>query len=132
MHPKSMFHKLALGVATGALATLTMAGPAIAAPAGGETGSVTTQADSVRADGAQAQQLFRGRVIARTGLNVRANPNTSSRILRTLPFGRVINDIVCKVNSQVIDGNPRWYKLKSGGWVAARYVQNIGPAPRFC
>jgi hypothetical protein len=42
--------------------------------------------------------------------------------------------IQCKVNSQVVDGNPRWYKLAKGmwAWSAARYISNVGPAPRYC
>jgi hypothetical protein len=77
--------------------------------------------------------LYKGRVIARTGLRIRQQPNTHSRILGVLPYGSIVW-IQCKVNSQVIDGNPRWYKLAKNywAWSAARYIVNIGPAPRFC
>jgi hypothetical protein len=42
---------------------------------------------------------------------------------------------VCKVDSQSIDGNRRWYQLVGDGggqWVSARYVSNIGYAPPYC
>lgn len=44
--------------------------------------------------------------------------------------------ISCKLNSVPVDGNPRWYNLgddyNGNNWVPARYVRNIGPAPKAC
>ena len=70
---------------------------------------------------------------ARTGLLVRDAPTQAGRVIGTLPFGKIVS-IRCKVNSQVIDGNPRWYLLEDGrwAWASARFIENIGPAPRFC
>lgn len=107
--------KLALCAATGALAAATAAAPAVAAPAG------------------DWQPSYKGRVIARTGLLVRDAPTQAGKVVDSLPYGTVVS-IRCKVNSQVIDGNPRWYLLADGRWAwsSARYIENIGPAPRFC
>jgi SH3 domain-containing protein len=78
---------------------------------------------------------FKGQVTARTGLNVRTGPSTRHRVLDVLPFGTVVK-IKCKVNGQNVAGNPRWYKLNdkrfAKGFASARYIRNIGPAPRFC
>jgi uncharacterized protein YgiM (DUF1202 family) len=115
---QSTFGKIALTAATGVLASAAAVGQASAAGA------------AVPTDGP-----YWGKVIARTGLNVRSGPSTRYRIVDTLPNGAVIG-IRCKVNGQVIDGNPRWYKLNDGryvgGFSAARYIKNLGPAPKFC
>jgi uncharacterized protein YraI len=78
---------------------------------------------------------YKGKVIARTGLNVRTGPSTHYRVVDTLPSGAVVG-IKCKVNGQNVGGNPRWYKLNDGryvdGFSAARYIANIGPAPKYC
>lgn len=67
-------------------------------------------------------------------LNVRSGPNTANAKVSSATLGARLF-IVCKVDSQVVDGNPRWYQLTgdSGGqWVAARYVANVGAAPPYC
>lgn len=73
---------------------------------------------------------YQGRVI--TGyLNAREAPTT-----RANAHGGYMKDakltIVCKLESQSIDGNNLWYSLPTGTWVAARYVANIGAAPGYC
>ncbi|MCF6524250.1 SH3 domain-containing protein [Streptomyces sp. JJ36] len=117
MLPQSTFGKIALTTATGVLAAGTAAGPALANQAVPDDGP------------------YKGRVIAKTGLNVRTGPSTRFRVVDVLPFGTVVG-IRCKVRGEVIDGNPRWYKLNDGrfvdGFSAARYITNIGPAPRWC
>ncbi|MGD9960726.1 hypothetical protein [Nocardioides sp.] len=42
--------------------------------------------------------------------------------------------LVCKVRSVSIGGNDLWYLVHGSKrrWVSARYVDNVGPAPRFC
>ncbi len=42
--------------------------------------------------------------------------------------------LVCKVRSDSVGGNDRWYLVKGSArrWVSARYVDNVGAAPRFC
>lgn len=78
---------------------------------------------------------YKGKVVSPTGLNVRTGPTTRHRVLDVLPHGTVVK-IKCKVNGQNVDGNPRWYKLEdkrfAKGFASARYIRNIGPAPRLC
>lgn len=78
-------------------------------------------------------QEYEGRV-AVSSLNVRSGPHTANATVSTAPQGTSLA-LVCKVDSQVIDGNPRWYQLTGDGggqWVAARYVSNVGSAPPYC
>ncbi|HEY6738100.1 MAG TPA: SH3 domain-containing protein [Actinopolymorphaceae bacterium] len=71
----------------------------------------------------------KGRVIA--PLAVRTLYTTVAKRVGTLHKGKVVT-IYCKHNGVPVDGNPRWYKLGNNRWVSARYVTNIGPAPKWC
>ncbi|MDG9702300.1 SH3 domain-containing protein [Streptomyces sp. DH37] len=146
---KSKLSKLALVAAGGAVALATAAGPALAEPPApsAEMGKSAEQAPRAEAETRNPEMApesmddsrhhtYKGRVIARSGLNVRTHPNTHSRVLATLPYGKVIH-IECKVRGQNVAGNNLWYKLDRkhhhhDGWVSARYVVNIGPAPHYC
>jgi len=79
------------------------------------------------------QPVYKGRVIARTGLLVRNAPSTSARVVGSLRYHQVV-DISCKVTGQWVNGNHIWYRLPSGHWAyaSARYIANIGPAPMWC
>ncbi|MGH3491445.1 MAG: SH3 domain-containing protein [Actinopolymorphaceae bacterium] len=77
-------------------------------------------------------QEYEGRAAA--FVNVRSGPNTANAVVSSAPQGTFLA-LVCKVDSQVVDGNPRWYQLTGDGggqWVAARYVSNVGSAPPYC
>ena len=77
---------------------------------------------------------YYGRVASTGSLNVRSGPHTANAKVSSAPRGATLS-IVCKVDSQSIDGNRRWYQLVGDGggqWVAARYVSNIGSAPPYC
>ncbi|TJZ99161.1 SH3 domain-containing protein, partial [Actinacidiphila oryziradicis] len=76
---------------------------------------------------------YRGRVVARTGLRIRSAPNATSLSVGFLPYGALVR-IACKVNSQLIGGNPRWYKLDDHhyAWSSARYINNLDRSPRYC
>ncbi|MGP3635324.1 SH3 domain-containing protein, partial [Streptomyces sp. 24-1644] len=76
---------------------------------------------------------YRGRVTATTGLLLRDRPTRSSRIVGKVPYGAVVN-IFCKTTGDNVDGNNRWYLLTDGTWAwgSARYIANIGTAPRWC
>lgn len=77
---------------------------------------------------------YNGRVSSQTSLAVRSGPHTANAKVSSVPRGGQVF-IVCKVDSQRIDGNPRWYQLVGDGggqWVAARYVTNVGAAPPYC
>ncbi|MCZ7413485.1 MULTISPECIES: SH3 domain-containing protein [unclassified Streptomyces] len=102
-----------------AKATTTQTAPAAA-------GVVEETADHTAEAAAHARW---GKVIARTGLNIRKKPTTHSKIVGGLPYGAKVK-IICKVNGQTIKGNPRWYKLAHHkGWVTARYVKNLNYIP---
>ena len=40
--------------------------------------------------------------------------------------------VVCRLNSQPVAGNPRWYYTTTGRWLSARYVAIIGATPHSC
>ncbi|MFJ4561272.1 SH3 domain-containing protein [Streptomyces massasporeus] len=78
------------------------------------------------------QGLYRGVVTANT-LALRSAPNRGSQIIRYAHRGDEVN-IFCKTGGETVQGNPLWYLLTDGTWAwgAARYIDNIGPAPRWC
>ncbi|MFJ7342330.1 SH3 domain-containing protein [Streptomyces sp. NPDC101110] len=83
-------------------------------------------------NGGQDQGLYRGVVTADT-LALRSAPNRGSQIIRYAHRGDVVS-IFCKTGGETVQGNPLWYLLTDGTWAwgAARYIDNIGPAPRWC
>lgn len=74
-----------------------------------------------------------GKVIAKTSLAEHTGPSTALDLSgKGYASGTVIS-IDCKLNGTTVDGNPRWYKIKGEkSWVSARYVENIGEAPKSC
>ncbi|WP_114560196.1 SH3 domain-containing protein [Desertihabitans aurantiacus] len=67
-----------------------------------------------------------------TALTVRRGPHTGEQSLGVLRAGQRVS-LACRLPSQPVAGNDRWYKLAgSQGWVAARYVANEGAAPAWC
>ncbi|PKT67069.1 SH3 domain-containing protein [Streptomyces populi] len=88
-----------------------------------------------RGDGAAQgdQRLYQGRVTARGGLALRSAPTRGSQLIRVARQGEIVS-IFCKTPGETVDGNPLWYLLTDGTWAwgAARYIDNIGPAPRWC
>ena len=77
-------------------------------------------------------RLYKGRVTAST-LALRARPDRGGQIIRYAHRGEIVS-IFCKTGGQNIDGNPLWYLLTDGTWAwgAARYIDNVGAAPRWC
>ena len=73
---------------------------------------------------------YMGKVTAAV-LNVRFAPTSASAKVGSLSRGVTVK-IQCKVFGPRVDGNDLWYKLATGRWVSARYVSNVGVAPRFC
>ncbi|MEU7722713.1 SH3 domain-containing protein [Streptomyces tibetensis] len=82
--------------------------------------------------GRHDQRLYRGVVTAGT-LALRSAPNRGSQIIRFAHRGDKVK-IFCKTGGQTVQGNPLWYLLTDGTWAwgAARYIDNLGPAPRWC
>ncbi|MEU4351648.1 SH3 domain-containing protein [Streptomyces sp. NPDC023838] len=100
-------------MATGAVAALVAAGPATAEES--------------------ANNGYKGRVTARSGLLLRDKPTRSSRIVGTAPYNSIVH-IFCKTRGGSVDGNNRWYLLMDGTWAwgSALYIDNIGAVPRWC
>ncbi|WP_327287286.1 SH3 domain-containing protein [Streptomyces sp. NBC_01198] len=70
-----------------------------------------------------------GRVVSNLPLTIRSAATTNSTALGSYAPGTIVH-LTCKKNGQVVDGNPRWYKLSDRtGWLAARYVLNLGTVP---
>ncbi|MFE9763479.1 SH3 domain-containing protein [Streptomyces sp. NPDC005808] len=156
MSPKplrSTYTRLAITLAAGSLIALAGATPALADedwdPGSGESRD-WDNGDSGRDDGDRDDEgrewengrddgrdnnprRYKGRVNARGGLALRTAPNRGSRVLRVARYGEVVH-IFCKTSGQSVDGNRLWYQLTDGTWAwgAARYIDNIGPAPRWC
>lgn len=65
--------------------------------------------------GINIMEFKKGKVIAKSGLNVRKGPSTQSPILKAYKYGEIINIY------SILDG---WYKTDDG-WVFGRYVEFI-------
>ncbi|MEU2539014.1 SH3 domain-containing protein [Streptomyces iakyrus] len=83
-------------------------------------------------NGHHDQRLYEGVVTADT-LALRSAPNRGSRIIRFAHRGDAVK-IFCKTGGETVRSNPLWYLLTDGTWAwgAARYIDNVGPAPRWC
>lgn len=94
---------------------------------------VVLAGSTLGAASAAAADSYEGKAIAKSGLTVRALPTTASAAKGSIAKGKVF-PIVCKVRGTSVDGNNIWYALPPtlGEWVSARYVENVGPAPRWC
>ncbi|MFI0237463.1 SH3 domain-containing protein [Streptomyces sp. NPDC016845] len=77
--------------------------------------------------------VYKGRVTAKSGLLLRDSPTRGSKVVRSEPY-RAIVHINCKTSGQDVGGNRLWYLLTDGTWAwgAAKYIDNIGAAPRWC
>lgn len=120
---RSPFPRLRLYAAAGAfaaVAALAAAGPTHAA------------ADPDRPP-AETSPAYKGKIVAKSGLLLRDKPTRSSRIIGHKPYGAIV-DIFCKTRGENVYGNDRWYLLTDGTWAwgPARYIANVGPAPRWC
>lgn len=151
------FRRIGLCVATGALAAVTAAAPALAAdphpvdhrneattsaPSSDELSASALQREHEARQEAQTQnqakpqapkKTYQGRVVASPYLLLRDKPTRSSKVVGSVKYGTVVN-IFCKTTGDNVDGNNRWYLLTDGTWAwgSARYIENIGAAPRFC
>lgn len=73
-----------------------------------------------------------GTAIKKSSVNLRQGPTNQSKLVGTVRYGKNVS-IICKVNGPNVDGNPRWYQLEDGRFVAARYVKNApGMIPPYC
>ncbi|MET9683941.1 SH3 domain-containing protein [Streptomyces coeruleorubidus] len=135
--PVSLRSRLSIATAAGLLAAAAAVTPAAAAhddwdPTGGN-GNHHGHHDPSGGNGDHHDsRLFKGVVTANT-LALRSAPNRGSQIIRHAHKGDIVS-IFCKTGGETVKGNPLWYLLTDGTWAwgAARYIDNIGPAPRWC
>lgn len=122
----SLRSRLSITLATGALLAAAAATPAVA------NDDWSEQRGSQGSQQQQKPRLYKG-VVTAGKLNLRSAPNRGSRIIRTAHKGEIVR-IYCKTGGQTVNGNPLWYLLTDGTWAwgAARYIDNIGAAPRWC
>ncbi|CAL9570089.1 SH3 domain-containing protein [Streptomyces sp. NPDC057837] len=134
----SLRSRLCIVAAAGFLAAAAAVTPAAAAhddwdPAGGD-GHHQYDPAGGNGDhhGHHGRHLYKGVVTANT-LALRSAPNRGSQVIRYAHKGEIVK-IFCKTGGETVKGNPLWYLLTDGTWAwgAARYIDNIGPAPRWC
>ncbi|WP_371525059.1 SH3 domain-containing protein [Streptomyces sp. NBC_01283] len=78
---------------------------------------------------APSPKPVKGKVISKTGVHVRQQPTSSSRITGAYRKGQSI-DLICRKVGQPVGGNRTWYQVKTPkGWVTARYVKANGAVP---
>ncbi|MET8828236.1 SH3 domain-containing protein [Streptomyces sp. NPDC004610] len=140
LRPRSPLTRLAIATAAGALLAGTVAAvPAVADEHDDGSSSYSRQDEGRYEDGRydegrehESRGHYRGRVTA-DRLLLRSAPNRGSRVIRSVHRGEIVS-IYCKTSGQRIDGNPLWYLLTDGTWAwgSARYISNIGAAPRWC
>ncbi|MER7052277.1 SH3 domain-containing protein [Streptomyces sp. NPDC000351] len=148
LSPRSPFLRgLATAVAAGALATAVAVTPAVANDewGGGDSGSGSAAANPSGGngggnggghgggnDGRQERGSYRG-VVTADRLALRTSPARGSDVIRYAHRGETVH-IYCKTPGDKVKGNPLWYLLTDGTWAwgAARYIDNVGPAPRWC
>ncbi|MEV7193330.1 SH3 domain-containing protein [Streptomyces sp. NPDC093510] len=111
--------RLGVVAAGGALAALTVTGPA------------TALDDTGGAD--KKPPVYKGRVTAKSGLLLRTAPTRGSKVVRSVPHGKVVT-IFCKTKGDRVVNNNLWYLLTDGTWAwgSAHYIANIGKVPRWC
>ncbi|MZD09161.1 SH3 domain-containing protein [Streptomyces sp. SID5785] len=108
-----------VGIAVAAAATLA----ATASPALADDSAV----------GGHHPPVYKGRVTAKSGLLLRDAPTRGSRVVRVEPYHAIV-PIYCKTSGDNVGGNHLWYLLTDGTWAwgSAKYIDNIGRAPRWC
>ncbi|AZS85098.1 SH3 domain-containing protein [Streptomyces griseoviridis] len=126
MSLRSALTRLAIVTAAGALVASAAAAPAVADDDwdGGDGGHSHHDGDR--------PHRYWGRVTA-DELLLRSRPDRHSEVIRVAHYGERVS-IDCKTAGQRVDDNPLWYLLTDGTWAwgSARYIDNIGPAPRWC
>ncbi|GAA3832349.1 hypothetical protein GCM10022403_076860 [Streptomyces coacervatus] len=129
MSLRSSLIRLATAAAVGVLVTSAAAGPALADDGWGDDGG---DPGFGQEGGHHNDRLARGEVTAET-LFLRSAPNRGSQVIRVVHEGDRVS-IFCKTRGQSVQGDPLWYLLPDGTWAwgAARYIEVIGRAPRWC
>ncbi len=132
--PRSPLGRSLVTVAAVALGGLTAAPPAAASDewGGGDGGSTATSSWNGGGDGRQERGRHRG-VVTADRLALRTSPARDSEVVRYARRGEVV-PLYCKSPGDRAGGNPPGYLLTDGTWAwgAARCIDDIGAAPRWC
>lgn len=64
-------------------------------------------------------------------VNLRVGPTTAEAVSGAVGVDTRVS-LVCKLRGESINGNSWWYETKSGHWISARYVKNVGRSPAYC
>lgn len=119
--------------ATAAVAPATSGTPATK-PASVEPATAkptSTKPTTAKPASAAATSYARGKVVSAVALRIRSRATTNSTALGSVAPGAAVK-LACKLHGQKVGGNDLWYNLADRpGWLAARYVQNLGAVP-FC
>ena len=111
----------------------TPSGPSAAKPSAAKPGSAKPGSTTATAakPGSTTAAYVKGKVVSSVTLRIRSRATTNSTALGSYAPGAVVK-LACKVRGQNVGGNDLWYNLSDRpGWLAARYVQNLGAVP-FC
>ncbi|AIS00518.1 SH3 domain-containing protein [Streptomyces glaucescens] len=135
MSLRSSLTRLAIATAAGVLAGAVAVTPATASDdqgAGDASLGVSGGLGGGHDDGHHDARLYQG-VVTADRLLLRSAPTRGSQVIRAAHRGDVVS-IFCKTPGENVGGNPLWYLLTDGTWAwgAARFIENIGPAPRWC
>ncbi|MER5292181.1 SH3 domain-containing protein [Streptomyces pharetrae] len=135
MSLRSSLARLAIATAAGVLAGAVAVTPAAASDDWGAEDASRGVFDSQGGghhDGHHDARLYQG-VVTADRLLLRSAPTRGSQVIRAVHRGDVVS-IFCKTPGDKVGGNPLWYLLTDGTWAwgAARFIDNIGPAPRWC
>lgn len=149
-HPsRATARRLATALAGGALAAAVVVTPAAAydgprddsrtaARSGGDGrddgqgNSRNNGRDDNRRDDPRDSGRHRG-VVTAGRLALHSAPNRGSQVVRYAHRGEVV-PIHCRTAGPSVKASPLWHLLTDGTWAwgAARYIDNLGPAPRWC
>lgn len=64
-------------------------------------------------------------------VNLRVGPTRAEAISGAVGTDTRVS-LVCKLRGEAVNGNSWWYETKSGHWISARYVKNVGTSPAYC
>jgi uncharacterized protein YgiM (DUF1202 family) len=132
---RSTLTRLGIAAAGGALVAVAATGTAVAGNDPQHNSNQSEQSSNPSAPNSNPgnRDFAKGRVIARNGLNLRSGPGLDYDVVGFAAYGTIVK-IFCKYPGDTVDGNPLWYQLADGtwAWASARYIENIGKAPRWC
>jgi hypothetical protein len=141
MFPRSPCARLVTAAVAGGLLTTAAVVPALADD--GQGGDATGTPDHITSIGGTGGTHGGGesggstphvsKVTARGGLALHARPDRASRVLRVAREGETVR-VRCRATGENVYGNRLWYRLADGSWTwgATRFIDNAGPAPRWC